>query len=406
MGFLDRLFQGRTSQAAEKQVQKYFKMLNAYQPVFTSLEGGIYEMELTRAAIHSFATHISKLTPIISGSGNEAFARRMQTQPNPHMVTSQYLYKLATMYMIDNTAFIMPLFENDAKTICGYYPIRAMSVTLVQDHGKEFYRFQLPAGNFAIEREKVGVLNQFLLNSDIFGENNEALRPTMELLNTTNQGIINGVRNSANIRFLAKLGMALNPEDQRAERERLTEENLGPENNSGILLFDQRYEDVKQVTAQWYVVNPKQVELIRQNVFYYFGTNEKILNNEYTSAQWAAYYEGKIEPFAVQLSLVHTAMTFTEKQQAYGNNIIFTTNRLQYLSPDEKLNTVTQLFDRGFLTHNEGREIYNMPTRDDGDKYYIRKEYAEVSKLDGGGNGDAQTGTVPDDAAHGDQGAE
>ena len=86
--------------------------------------------------------------------------------------------------------------------------------------------------------------------------------------------------------------------------------------------------------------------------------------------------------FAIQLSLVLTAMTFTSEEIAAGASIIATANRLQYASNQTKLNVVTQLFDRGFLTHNQGLEIFNMSPVEDGDKHYIRKEYTEVSNLD------------------------
>ena len=112
------------------------------------------------------------------------------------------------------------------------------------------------------------------------------------------------------------------------------------------------------------------------------GVMKKILQNSFKSDEWNAYYEGKIEPFAVQLSLVMTNMTFTEKEVSFGNQIIFTANRTQYASNDEKLSMVTELFDRGFLTHNEGREIFNMSSVKNGDKYFIRQEYIETDKLD------------------------
>lgn len=382
MSLLDRITGQRKASAAEKQVQEYFKLLNAYTPTFTSLEGGVYEMELTRAAIHAFATHCSKLTPVVSGPNNQAFERRLQLRPNPNMSLSQYLYKLATLLMVDNTAFIVPIYEKDQQTIAGYYPFSASSAQLIDYNGEQYFRFRGSAGQTAIKKDRVGILNQFLYRSDFFGETNAPLKPTMDLIDTTNQGIKYGVKNAAYIRFIAKLAMSLSPDDIERERVRLTEENLKTENNSGILLFDQRYEDIKQVQSAAYSVDPKQMEQIRQNVFYYFGINDHILSNDYNSEQWAAYYEGKIEPFAIQLSMAHTAMTFSDKERAYGNSIIFTANKLQYLSPKEKLETVTQLVDRGIITLNEGREIYNMPGfGPDGDKRYIRKEYAEIGDL-------------------------
>lgn len=52
------------------------------------------------------------------------------------------------------------------------------------------------------------------------------MRPTMQLIHANNQGIINGVKNSASIRFLARIANMLSPEDIKKERERFTEDNL------------------------------------------------------------------------------------------------------------------------------------------------------------------------------------
>ena len=52
MGAFDFLFK-RPKEAL--QVNSYFKMLDGYSPIFTSYDGGVYEMELTRSCIHTFA---------------------------------------------------------------------------------------------------------------------------------------------------------------------------------------------------------------------------------------------------------------------------------------------------------------------------------------------------------------
>ena len=56
MKFLDYLFHGKEL----RYIDSYFKMLNGYSPTFTSYNGGVYEMDLTRTAVNSFATHCSK----------------------------------------------------------------------------------------------------------------------------------------------------------------------------------------------------------------------------------------------------------------------------------------------------------------------------------------------------------
>ena len=46
MKFLDYLFHGKEL----RYIDSYFKMLNGYSPTFTSYNGGVYEMDLTRSA--------------------------------------------------------------------------------------------------------------------------------------------------------------------------------------------------------------------------------------------------------------------------------------------------------------------------------------------------------------------
>ena len=359
-------------------------MLSAYSPVFSSFEGGVYEMELTRAAIHAFATQCSKLKPEMAGSAYKDLGKRMLYQPNPYMDTTKYLYRLATILSVNNTAFIIPLYASDGETITGYFPIVPSMCEVVEYQDEPYLRYTFTNGQkAAIEFGRVGILTQFQYKNDFFGETNSALLPTMQLLDTQRQGIIEGVKQSAYIRFMARLANVLKPTDITAERKRFTEENLSAENNNGVLLFDNKYADVKQIESKPFVVDADQMKIIQNNVFNYFGTNEKILQNSFDEETWNSYYEGKVEPFAIQCSLVHTNMTFTPKEVAFGNHFLFTANRLQYASNRSKLAIVTQLFDRGFLTHNMGLEIFNMSPLpgEDGNKYFIRKEYAEVKNL-------------------------
>ena len=379
MGLFEKI---RQKEKMEQKVSDYFRLMNGYVPIFSSFEGGLYEMELTRAAIHSFATHCSKLKPEIKGSGNQKLERTLQFKPNRIMDAKKYLYRLATVYMTDNTAFVAPLYDNFFEII-GFYPLLTSKCRIVDYDKKRYLRYDFGNGQHgSVELENVGIMNQFQYRDELFGESNACMRPTMDLMNVQNQGIIEGIKNGASIRFLAKLANSFKDKTIAEERKRFIEDNLTVTNNGGVMMYDTKYEDVKVIDSKPFIVNPMQMSQIKENVFTYFGTNEKILQNNFTSDEWNAYYEGKIEPFAIEASLVHTNMVFSEHEVAHGNQIMFTANRLQYLTNSEKLNTVTQLFDRGFMTHNQGLEIFNMSPVENGDKRYIRKEYIETNNLD------------------------
>jgi len=224
-------------------------------------------------------------------------------------------------------------------------------------------------------------MTDFEYNDDLFGEPNDTLKPTMQLIHTQNEGIVNAVKNSASIRFLAKVANMLKPEDIKKERERFTEENLSADNKSGMIIYDNKFSELKQIESKPYTPNALQMQQIQDSVCTHFGTNMDILQNKFNEETWNAYYEGKIEPFAIQLSLVMSNMTFTQRELAHGNAITFSANRLQYASNATKLQVSTQLFDRALLNRNGVMDIWNMAHVEDGDKYYIRKEYTEVSEL-------------------------
>ena len=378
MGIFNTIFKRPRADIA---ADGYFKMLNGYTPVFTNAPESIYEMELTRAAVHSFATFCSKLKPEISGTAKKTLEKTLQFKPNPFMDTTKFIYRIATILSVNNTAFIVPV-EDDYGEIVGFYPVLPQRCEVIEYRGEPFLRYTFASGDKAsIEFSRVGIMTQFQYRDDFFGEDNAALRPTMQLIHTQNQGIINGVKNSASIRFLAKIANMLKPEDIKKERKRFTEDNLSADNQSGMVIYDGKFADVKPIESKPFTVNAAQMAQINENVFNYFGTNAKIIQNSYNEDEWNAYYEGKIEPFAIQLSLVLSNMIYTKHELAFGNAVTFTANRLQYASNNTKLQISTQLFDRGLLNRNGVMDVWNMAHVEGGEKYYIRKEYAEIDAL-------------------------
>jgi hypothetical protein len=382
MGLIDKILRRTVEPAVAEATAGYLQTVTAYSPVFTSFAGGVYEAELCRAAIHTFATHCSKLKPEISGS-KKSLQYKLLYRPNFYMDTTKFLYKAATILEAENTCFIIPL--NDQRgNITGFFPVSPINAEIKAYEGKRYLAYKYYNEKRAEELSKVGIMNKFFYRDDFVGETNNALMPTISLMNTQNQAIEEGAKNSAVIRFIAQINKTLKSSDIAAERTRFMSENLSASNNGGVLLFDTKYSDVKPINSTPYFVPPNQAEMIRGNVFDYFGVNENIIRNEFGSDddnKWEGYYEGKIEPFALQLSLVMTNMVYGDKANK-DNEIMFSSNRLQIAPTKTKVEYVTSMFDRGLITQNQANEVFNMPKVKGGDKYYIRKEYMEKGKED------------------------
>lgn len=377
MGAFEKLFK----RPKQKQVNGYFKMLDGYTPVFSSYDGGVYEMELTRSCIHTFANHASKLLPTVTGAGSKRLQPLLDGKPNIFMTSAQFVYKTATLYDTKNTCFIAPILD-ELERVVGFYPVNPQQTEIIEVQGEPWLRYKFSNGQTAaIELSRCGVVSKYLYSSDIVGENNAALRPTLQLLNVQNQGIQEGIKNSASFRFMANVNNFTTGKDLVKERQNWVNDNLGAD-SGGLALFPNTYSNVQQIKSDAKIVDTEQMNIIQTRVLNYFGCNEDVLQNKTVGDAWSAYYEGKIEPFALQLSQAMTCMTFTEKERARGNAVVWSANRLQYMTNTDKLQVSSQMFDRGILSTNDVMDIWSLPHVPDGDKRYIRKEYTEVTQLD------------------------
>ena len=75
-------------------------------------------------------------------------------------------------------------------------------------------------------------------------------------------------------------------------------------------------------------------------------------------------------------------MLFSQREREQGTYVMATSNRLQYMSNSDKLNVTAQMADRGLMTRNELREIWNLPPLDGalGDSLPARGEYYNVNE--------------------------
>ena len=379
MGLFDWIFRpdkAKESQKALNDAYTMFKTLTAYQPVFTNWGGAIYESEIVRAAIDARARHISKLKVELIGTANPSLQSKLRQGPNQWQTWSQFFYRASTILDINNNCFIVPVFD-DRMVITGMYPVLPTNCTLMEYKNELWLRYQFSSGEIgAVEFRKCAVLTKYQYRSDFFGDSNTALSETMKLIHIQNQGIEEAVKNTSTFRFMAQMDNFVKPDDLAKERTRFTRENLSTESSAGgFLLFPNTYKDIKQIDVKPYTVDADQMKQIRENVFNYFGVNEDILQNKAYGDAWSAFYEGAIEPFAIQFSETMSKALFTERERAQGTQLMATANRLQYMSNRDKLEVTAQLLDRGLFSINEAREIWNLTPVENGDQRVIRGEY-------------------------------
>lgn len=382
MGLFEKVF--KKDRESEKALHTYtvFTELNGYKPVFRSWGGEIYESELVRAAIDARARHISKLKPIIRGSARLSLQNKMKHAPNEWQTWSQFLYRVSTILDVKNTCIIVPVYDADL-TVTGYYPVVPQNCEIVEYKGEPWLRYDFRNGKkAAIEMRLCAVLTKYQYRHDFFGDTNIALNETMKLIDLNRQAIEAAVQNSASYSFMAQTDNFTDPDDLENERLRFSKKNLAKDaEDGGLILFPNTYKNIQQIKYSPYTVNAEEAAQIEKNVFQYFGVNDDVMQNKANGDQLDAFYNGAIEPFAIQFSEAMTRAMFTLRERSNGSELILAANRLQYMSTTAKVTMAQALMDRGVMSINEARELFNYPPVENGDIRAIRGEFKNADKL-------------------------
>jgi HK97 family phage portal protein len=359
-----------------------WKEIGVYRSTFSSFGGNIYANDVARACIRSLAEHSSKanvkVIRRVNGEilkGDQKLQDMITYRPNQFMNGKDFLYKIRTILEITNTVFIY-IMRNEIGNCVGLYPMPNGIYEAVDVGGNLYIKFSYPNGIvMAHSWDDLAVLRKDYNSSDIFGDSNDAILTSLELLNTTNQGMANAIKSTSNLRGILKSTKAmLSDEDVKKAKDRFVADYTAMENESGIASIDstQEFMPIRMTPA---IANYKSVEELRMNIHRYFGTNDKILTSDTTSDQREAFYESRIEPFLLALSLELTYKIYNSRMRGFGNELMYESNRMSYMSMSDKLALVAMV-DRGALTPNEWRDALNLAPIDGGDKPIRRLDTA------------------------------
>ena len=386
MGFFDR-FRNRTVT-----VSKY-KLITDEGDGFYAWNGKLYQSDIVRSAIRPKVRAIGKtvgkhIRESIKPDGvkdikvnPEPYIRFLLEEPNPYMTGQMLQEKLATQLELNNNAFA---YINRDKN--GYpmeiYPITATACEALQNNqGETFLKFTLRTGRDVTFRyTDIIHLRKDFNNNEIFGDSPaQALAPLMEIVNTTDQGIVKAIKNSNIIKWLLKFNQTLRPEDIKKQTKDFVDSYLNIESDTvGAAATDAKV-DATQVEPKDYVPNASQMDKTTQRIYSFFNTNDKIVQGNYSEDDWISYYEASVEPDVIQLSGEYTRKLFSRRERGFGNKIIFESSNLTFASMETKLN-LTRFVDRGIMSPNEVRAVLNMAPREGGDTYVLRKDTGQLGK--------------------------
>lgn len=337
--------------------------------------GKIYDSDIVRSCIAPYVKAIGKLVGkhVFDGQKElkvnpEPYMKVLLENPNPLMSAQKFQEKMAAQLILNGNAFASITRDRNGIPV-ELFPLPAIGVEAEYRGNSLYLKFTLDNGKiYTFNYDDIIHLRTNYYDNDIFGNSlMPTLAPLLKISTTIDDGIVKTVKNSNVIRWLLKATGSLREDDLRKISENFAKAYTSAESTTGgVAATDPRVE-VTQVKSNDYIPNFEILESVKSRIYSVFGVSEKIVQGNYTEDEWNSFYESSIEPIALDFASEYTRKLFSIKKRSYGNRIIFEASNLACATISTKLNFL-QMVDRGALTPNEWREIFNLAPVEGGDE--------------------------------------
>lgn len=361
---------------------------------FLSWRGSVYQSDIVRSCIRPKVKAVGKLVgkhlkETLDAEGHKDLKvnpsnamRFLLEEPNPLMTGQMLQEKLATQLCLNSNAFAL-IIRDDMGSPTAIYPI--IPSTAEAEYGAAGdlrLKFTLPSNKiYTFAYTDVIHLRQDFNENDIFGTSiAPALTPLLEVVTTTDQGVINAIKNSSVIKWLLKFTNSMRQDDLRSQAEDFAKNFLATNGGMGVAAVDSKA-DAVQIKPTDYVPNAEQMDRTTKRIFDLFNTNAAIVSSDYTEEQYNSYFDAEVEPVLIQLGCEYSRKLFSRRERAFGNRIVFEASAWDSASISTKLN-LQAMVDRGALTPNEWRATFNLAPVPGGDDPIRRLDTAAVDEKD------------------------
>lgn len=364
--------------AGVKRKFQEWREINGFTAFFFPFGKDMYKSDIVRSCIRVISDLTAKAVPYCEN--DPELERLLLYRPNMYMNGKDFLYKIRTHYELTNTAFVVIMRDPFGK-VEGLYPMPCNSYEALEDaEGNLYIKFSTTQRDYIFSWDDIIVLRKDYNESDIAGDDNTAIFPTLDLINTSNQSVSNTIKSTANLRGIIKTTKAMvKREDLKQSANDFMTDYMNLNNEGGIAYLDNSMDfvpiNMNPSMASW-----THLKEFRENVFRYFGVDDDILMSKASPERMQSFYEIKIEPFLQALSLEATSKIYTPRQLSFGRKIEYKSSTIQFMSMSEKL-ALKDFIDRGALTPNAWCDIVGLPHVEGGDKPIRRLDTAPVNQV-------------------------
>ena len=354
------------------QTSSEFTILNGNKAIFTKYNGDFKNDTDVRACVDAIARNGAKMHPKHIRNTKDKFESLkgnlytiIARQPNELQNAYQFYYQVISNLELYNDSFVYIQRDKDLK-VTGLYPLDFSEGKLYEYKNKIWVKFKF---GYSKERyvpyDSCIHLTRFISDNGISGGSTSPIIKTLSIKHVLDEGIVNAIKTTQSIKGVLKSTKAmLKPDDVKKMRDQFVKDFIDNNDKSGIGGLDATTE-FTPVKIEPATATDGQIKSIDSKILSYFGINDSIIQSKYSEDEWNAFYESVLEPIGLQMSLEFTNKIFTPTEKHFGNEIVFESNRLQYVSNNTKVNLLR--WANNIMTINELREVFNLAPREDGD---------------------------------------
>lgn len=382
--------------------------MDGWTPWYSQFGTNIYASDVVQQALKCIVDEMKKLNPThIRVKDNDPVPVKgalqdVLEQPNPLMTCSEFIEKTTWLLLMNYNAFIIPTYytwqdENtgaERRYYDGLYPIKPANVEFIEDaSGELFVKFIFLNGyettikySDCIHIRYNYSVNQYMGGNLLGQPDHEALLKTLDLNNDLLQGVAKAMKASYAINGIIKYNTLLDDGATEANLKKLEQKLRNSE--SGFLPLDLK-SDFTPLERRTNLVDQSTLKFVDEKILRNWGVPLCILTGDYTSDQYAAFYQKTLEPIIISFTQAFSKKLFSPRERSLGNKIVFYPKELVFLNMTQTLEMINLLSPTGALYENEKRTALGLRPAPE----LVGKRYMSLNWIDANDASRYQTGS-------------
>jgi HK97 family phage portal protein len=344
------------------------------------------------AAIRSHSSFGSKIKPRVYRLADDSDSRStiinhklnslLSLEPNHLTNASTFWEKVLSDYFYFNNVFIYPS-RNNLGEVENLWLLNPADIDVKVGETNIFYRFTFADQVVNIEdKHIIHIARDIGHLIDVLGKKDKSIDNIIKLIHTNYQGLEQSIKTAGLLRFLISTPTLLREEDKKARAEAFIKNFLNNE-SMGIAYIDAAQTITQLDTSKGKYVGDTTMAILKNDIYEYLGTNEKIVNATYSEEEFQSYYESTLLPIIIKLEEELSLKLLKKKDIENNIRIKIEINRIQYASLETRVKVAELMQKLPVVIPNMVYDILNLPLIPGGEKEYNFLNYSVNNPVGG-----------------------